>query len=1018
MALGNDSAASAGIAGTLPRVGKYVLARAAILFLTVVVTVYVTILVANLGGYVDKVVKAQIDFALGDSRTMKGLTPEEQAELFEQRSQAAYEAAGLNQPFVVRCFRWLGRGLTLQWGETNVDSVAWSSHRKPIRVVILENLPRTLLIFGTANLFLFFTTVFLALPLSRNYGGWPDRLVTALSPLSAAPAWVYGILLNIVFLRIFGGLFAGGTFDAWPDEFKLAHIPFLVRHMVLPAAAIFLSGLFQGIYAWRTLFSLHAQEDHVEMAKAKGLPPRVLERRYILRPLLPSLITSLSLLFASLWQEAIILEHFFNVAGIGRLFVRAIERFDTPVIVALVVTFAYLVAITVFLLDVLYAVIDPRVRVGGRRRATRAASRKRKRGLSVWSPWKRLRRGGSSDPPVSQERGRERSGDRRGSQRLSGLEALDRILGEFPSAESVEADWLAEPGTGHVGIVDRLYPELGIAVSFVATDSPADGVSGTVRRRAGIVLVEMDPNRPVSIEALREMRVALSAAARRVAHRRGSHRAKLTLMPRIAAAKSACQRMLETLEAEIDPPQQVSRWRAWRQRLVRLESNVASGLEQLFRYPSAALGLFIIAALLVVSICTVIVLPYDEMIALWREGDEIWARNPRAAAPAWFNLFRREDLPRTIRMRSHGGDGAVGKSSTAASENMTEIVISFPFDFQYDGFPQDLLVTIDATYGEKKPLAIMTWLTPDGREIELASDQIEESYAYRLSSDDRVQRKANGKRPMEVLFADPAVQTSVPLKGGYELQVKTFVFEENADVESEFVLFGEVYGLAGTDSSRRDLLIPLLWGMPIALAFGILAAVGTSVSSMVIAGVGTWFGGWVDVLVQRITEVNMVLPFLPVSIMVYTLYSKNLWAILGVTVLLSVFGSAIKNYRAIFLQVKEAPYVEAAQAYGTSDWRIIFRYLIPRIVPVLIPQLVILVPSYVFLEATLAFLGISDPVLPTWGKLIVEGLSRGIHTGDLHLFLEPLGLLALVAFAFVLLGAALERIFQPRLREI
>ena len=95
-----------------------------------------------------------------------------------------------------------------------------------------------------------------------------------------------------------------------------------------------------------------------------------------------------------------------------------------------------------------------------------------------------------------------------------------------------------------------------------------------------------------------------------------------------------------------------------------------------------------------------------------------------------------------------------------------------------------------------------------------------------------------------------------------------WVFEEGADAEGEFVLYGQVYGLAGTDHERRDLLVALLWGMPVALAFGLLAAVGTSVATVVIAGVGVWYGGWLDNLVQRVTEVNLILPFLPVSIMI------------------------------------------------------------------------------------------------------------------------------------------------------
>jgi peptide/nickel transport system permease protein len=204
----------------------------------------------------------------------------------------------------------------------------------------------------------------------------------------------------------------------------------------------------------------------------------------------------------------------------------------------------------------------------------------------------------------------------------------------------------------------------------------------------------------------------------------------------------------------------------------------------------------------------------------------------------------------------------------------------------------------------------------------------------------------------------------------------------------------------------------------VALSFGLLAAVGTTISNITIAAVGVWFGGWVDSLIQRITEVNMVLPFLPISIMVYLLYSKSFWAVLGGTVLLSVFGSGIKNYRAIFFQVRDAPYIEAARAYGASDRRIIFRYLIPRISAAVVPQLVILIPSYVFLEAALAYLGVSDPVFPTWGKLIAARRLGSVFADGYRIELAPIALLVLTGLAFVMVGLALERIFEPRLREM
>ena len=134
---------------------------------------------------------------------------------------------------------------------------------------------------------------------------------------------------------------------------------------------------------------------------------------------------------------------------------------------------------------------------------------------------------------------------------------------------------------------------------------------------------------------------------------------------------------------------------------------------------------------------------------------------------------------------------------------------------------------------------------------------------------------------------------------------------------------------------------------------------------------------------------------------------------------LSIFTGTIKTDRAIFLQVKESTYIEAARAYGASDLRIVFRYLIPRIIPLLIPALVSAVPSYVFLEASLAVLGLGDPVLPTWGKIINDAQTFGaLYKGMYYWILQPAVLLMFTGLGFAMLGFALDRIFNPRLREM
>jgi peptide/nickel transport system permease protein len=96
----------------------------------------------------------------------------------------------------------------------------------------------------------------------------------------------------------------------------------------------------------------------------KRRPSAAIERRYILRPALPPILTNFALSLIGLWTGSIILEIVFDWPGIGRLLFHAIGLYDTPVIIASVVIYAYLLAITVFVLDIVYALVDPRVRIG------------------------------------------------------------------------------------------------------------------------------------------------------------------------------------------------------------------------------------------------------------------------------------------------------------------------------------------------------------------------------------------------------------------------------------------------------------------------------------------------------------------------------------------------------------------------------------------------------------------------------------------------------------------------------
>ncbi len=436
---------------------------------------------------------------------------------------------------------------------------------------------------------------------------------------------------------------------------------------------------------------------------------------------------------------------------------------------------------------------------------------------------------------------------------------------------------------------------------------------------------------------------------------------------------------------------------------------------EITRYPSAIFGLVIILILVGISIYTVIALPYSETVVKWRGGDMVWQDNPRTVPPTWTNFFRSKKLPETIIFRST--DEGVEKQVTPLKDDLTDIQMTFTFDYTADDFPQEIIMFFTSTFEKKAPYVSLTWTTPDGRELDIGDFSIDKTYTRRMSQDEKLTRKLNGQ-PAEIgLFADPNSEELKPLKGTYTLTMAGLTFEPDSSFDAKTVIYGKVSGMAGTDHLRRDLMLALLWGTPVALAFGLIGAVVTSVLTLVIAATGTWYGGWVDSVIQRITEINMMLPVLPILIMVGVFYSRSLWLILGVIILLSIFGASIKGYRAMFLQEKEAGYIQAAKSYGASNTRIIFQYLIPRVVPVLIPSLVVLIPSFVFLEASLAVLGLGDPLMPTWGKIIDEARTNGaLYKGLYYWVLEPSFMLMLTGFSFAMLGFALDRIFNPRLR--
>lgn len=350
----------------IPSIVKVLLKRAFILFLVVLIATYITILIANIGGYMDELKKKEIELhvaqAIRNNPQYRELSPLEKTELIKKLTQIEIKRQGLDQPFFIRSLRYLWDALTLDLGRA--ERMTSDSGSRSVRIIILERLPQTILLFTTATVISFFIGLFGGLALSRKFGSFWDRLTIYLSPTSAIPGWFYGIFLILIFYTWLHVLPPGGMVDYPPPPDPLGYALSVLKHMVLPLLSWIIASFFIEIYSNRTFFLLYSTEDYVEVAQAKGLPPSQIERRYILKPALPPIITSFAFAVIFSWSGAIITETVFNWPGLGLAYYNAINIVDVPVIVGITVVFGYLIAATVFILEIVYGLVDPRIRAG------------------------------------------------------------------------------------------------------------------------------------------------------------------------------------------------------------------------------------------------------------------------------------------------------------------------------------------------------------------------------------------------------------------------------------------------------------------------------------------------------------------------------------------------------------------------------------------------------------------------------------------------------------------------------
>ncbi len=221
----------------------------------------------------------------------------------------------------------------------------------------------------------------------------------------------------------------------------------------------------------------------------------------------------------------------------------------------------------------------------------------------------------------------------------------------------------------------------------------------------------------------------------------------------------------------------------------------------------------------------------------------------------------------------------------------------------------------------------------------------------------------------------------------------------------------------GFDELGRDVLGAIIYGARASLTIGLLV-------TLIIAAIGTlvgiasgYVGGLMDTVLMRVTEAFMMIPQLPLMLVLAAIvgqkFSNIIW-ILGLT----GWTSTARLVRAQTLSIKERNYVERARAVGASTWYIMTKHILPNVFPLIFSNIILLVQNAIISESTLAFLGIGDPTLPTWGQLLRSARMEGaISTGSTWLFI-PAGLcIVLLASSFVFIGYGFDEILNPKLRR-
>lgn len=219
----------------------------------------------------------------------------------------------------------------------------------------------------------------------------------------------------------------------------------------------------------------------------------------------------------------------------------------------------------------------------------------------------------------------------------------------------------------------------------------------------------------------------------------------------------------------------------------------------------------------------------------------------------------------------------------------------------------------------------------------------------------------------------------------------------------------------GTDTLGRDLWARTWMGARVSLAIGFLSAVLNAFIGVIIGGISGYFGGKVDMIIMRAIDILYAIPYMIIVILMMVVLGQGIMPLVVAMIAVGWLGMA-RLVRGQILQLKEQEFVLAAKVLGASHSRIIFKHLIPNALGVILVHLTLSVPSAIFTEAFLSFIGLGVvPPQPSWGQLAYYGI-QSFRVRPYQLFI-PAFFISTTMLSLNLLGDGLRDALDPRLRS-